>query len=93
MTKQEAKMLALEILRYYKTQPLMRRYKMALPDRLLNIIKMFHNYCPLCELFCQNPRDFKHCKGCPLIFPHCNDVNDEALQKNIKLIQAWEPEE
>jgi len=91
MTKQEAKALALEKLCCYDMQPnfYYRRHE-YLPDRIQEKTKHLHNYCPLCELFCvPNPENGKHCGGCPLTPPSCNDVSDEALEDNILRLKAW----
>jgi len=91
MTKQEAKTIALEKLRYYETHPLISREWENMPDHLIEKITSFHNHCPLCELFCvKNPEDGKHCGGCPLTPPTCNDYSDTALQNNIAILEAWE---
>jgi len=96
MKKLEAKILALEILRYYDTQIYGRRKKTFLPERIRKQITPFKNYCPMCELFCNEPRNGQHCKSflgeCPLTCPECNNVKNEALQKNIAALEAWNPE-
>jgi len=93
MTKQEAKTIALEKLRYYETLPEIQRFVAEnLPDYIFDKVVSLHNYCPLCELFCHNPRSLTSCKGCPLICPSCNDHSDEGLQKNIALLEAWKVE-
>ena len=90
MTEQEAKIIALEKLNFYLSQPVENRMPEKLPEHLREKVKLFHNCCPLCELFCFSPRDDYHCEGCPLIIPICNNYSDASIRKNIILIQAWE---
>jgi len=96
MKKLEAKILVLEKLRYYDTQIYGRRKIPFLPKRIIKQITPLKNYCPMCELFCYEPRNGQHCKSslgeCPLTCPECNKVTNEALQKNISAIEAWNPE-
>jgi len=91
LTKREAKDIALEKLQWYYRLHLVYREIRFLPPELIAKIERLHNHCPLCELFCvPNPEDGKHCGGCPLTSPDCNNRSDEKLQANIKLIEAWE---
>jgi hypothetical protein len=93
MTKQEAKIIALKKLTFYKKQPLKYRQIGALPDYIFYAVARFHNKCPLCELFCTpNPEDGKHCGECPLTPPSCNDVRNKSLENNITILNAWKTE-
>jgi len=95
MTKKKAKALALEKLEYCTRISLSARDDLrSLPFSIYRQVKKLWNHCPLCQLFCiENPEDGKHCGGCPLTPPSCNDRSDEALQNNITILQAWKPEE
>ena len=92
MTKQEAKLIALDKLRIYAILPIALRKVEFLSAPLQDQIKSFHNKCPLCELFCSDPNDGYHCGDCPLICPDCNRVDAESLQNNIKLLRKWDTE-
>ena len=96
MKKKTARALALEKLEYFTRISLSARKSSikTLPWSIWVRIKKLHNYCPLCELFCvENPKDGKHCEGCPLTPPFCNDHSDTALRNNIALLKVWETEE
>jgi hypothetical protein len=90
MTEQEAKRIALFILHHYKTLPFEKRIKSSLPKYLYDEVITFQNNCPLCELFCYvGEKIGRHCDGCPLFYPSCNNFSDEFLENNIKLIKEW----
>lgn len=94
MTKTEAKKLALEKLCFFKLQDEVYRKWDWLPVITRNKVRNLHNKCPLCELFCiPNPKEGTSCSKCPLTPPFCNDVGDEALEENILILKAWEPED
>ena len=92
MTKVKAKKIALDKLRFYQTVPEHHRTFVFLPDWLKYELLVLHNYCSMCELFCENPRVGKRCGECPLICPTCNSVTDESLKENIRVLQNWMPE-
>jgi len=92
MNKNEAKEIALRKLHHHKKQPLENRTVENLPDHLRLLVQRFHNSCPLCELFCYDPKDGKRCEGCPLTCPGCNDYTDEMLERNIAALKAWKCE-
>jgi hypothetical protein len=97
MTKQEAKLLSLDVWEYLRDHPEINRKK-HLPIGLWNRIKDLENQCPLCTVV-------ESCMQCPLgdaIGSSCfcthhqnwsvaddENVRKEAANKIISLIQSW----
>jgi hypothetical protein len=96
MTQKEAKELSLEVWRYLRDHPEIKR-KNGLPAYLWDQIIGLHGCCPLCHVLC--------CTICPLDF--CNTRSrvfwiwevaktkkkrQEAAAEIVRRIEAWEPE-
>jgi hypothetical protein len=103
MTKQEAKVLSLEVWEYLANHPTIDD-KCDLPAKLFRKINKLSAYCPLCEVF----GDCSINKDCPLydcVDPASNNLYSLWCQAKtpeerrkyaagiLSLIQAWEPEE
>jgi hypothetical protein len=104
MTKQEAKVLSLEVWEYLVNHPAIG-CECDLPEELFMKINNLPGYCPLCKVF---NVDMTCSEDCPLydcINPASNNLYNLWRQANtseerrksavgiLLLIQAWEPEE
>ena len=102
MTPKQAKKLSLLVWRYLRDHP--DEYKSELPEPMKKKIRHLKNACPLCELFLKKGANFPDCEKCPLgncadddsnfdiwCMSEIEEYRQEAADRIVKLVEAWEP--